>query len=109
MEDVKPTYWGIHYKPFVMLRKIAYMVCIVNFQEYPGLQVFLLSLNSGLFATYIITLQPLLNSAEALKVVINESLFAINTLSFLVYLTGLGDAQFIGWLHIASFSLILAG
>ncbi|CAD8089132.1 unnamed protein product [Paramecium sonneborni] len=104
--------WTIQYNSVQMIKKLIFISFIVFLQDNGLIQTLIISFFQSLFFIHIILNRPLNNYNEYVKIIFTESLIIFNLISFILYyyrieleLTSENLIN-LGWLHIATFSLI---
>ncbi|CAD8104073.1 unnamed protein product [Paramecium primaurelia] len=106
--------WTFQYNSIQLIKKLIFISCIVFLQDNGFIQAIGISFFQSLFLIHTLLNKPLSNQFEYMKILITESLIIFNSISFLFYLyqvelTLKSESIInIGWLHIFTFSLILA-
>ncbi|CAD8125726.1 unnamed protein product [Paramecium sonneborni] len=106
--------WTFQYNSIQMIKKLIFISLVVFLQENGYIQVIAISILQTIFLMHNILNKPLDNQNEYIKIVTTEIIIIFNVLSFLIYLYKIEleiDSEsviILGWLHIFTFSSILA-
>ncbi|CAD8105195.1 unnamed protein product [Paramecium sonneborni] len=106
--------WIVQYNSLQMIKKLVFISGIVFLQDNGFIQVIAITFLQSFFFIHFILNKPLNNQYEYVKTLTTEFLIIINVCSFLFYQYknefGFKPESMIilGWLHIGSFSSILA-
>ncbi|CAD8087586.1 unnamed protein product [Paramecium primaurelia] len=106
--------WTFQYNSLLLIKKLIFISSIVFLQDNAYIQVIAISFLQSLFLIHFILNKPLDDRLEYFKTLITEVLIILNVISFLLYQykneIDLKPEKVIllGWMHIFSFSSILA-